>query len=97
MNSFKLLTESLGCTVVKTALLLHLSPGTARKYASGERKLPADVLERIESLFLQIEQAAQIFRPYPERLGRTAIPRLLHRAILRRIQEMNIVEARKVK
>lgn len=96
-TGFKLLAESVGCTIDKMALLLQIPAGTARKYASGERTMPAEVLNRIEAIFRQIELAAHTFRHHPERLGRTGIPRVLHRAIRRRIQEINIVEAGKVK
>lgn len=91
--AFKLLTESLGLSVAKAAVLLGLDHSSAQKYATGERNAPADVIRRCESLWIEIERAAQALRDNPALVPQARVAPWLRKAVLRRIHEINIVRA----
>lgn len=91
MTPFKLFTDSFGIPVEQLSHIVGINPPTARKYCTGERKAPGDLIRKMELLFLKVEQAADAFQANPALLQRSKLDRRLHRAVLRRIQERNIV------
>lgn len=93
VTSFKLMTESLGLPVAKAARLLRVPTGTAQKWASGERTVPREVMRAMEEYWRQVDEVARALRDRPELLHRAMISRNLHRAVRRRIQEINISQA----
>ncbi len=89
---FKLYAESLGLTVAQLGLLARLPRGSARKMARGVMSIPPSALQRIEHFITRVDDVADAYRHAPERADRAALPRILDRAVQRRIMEMNITQ-----
>lgn len=93
-NPFKMLAESLGLSVADMAILLRIPHGTAQKMAHGERPLSPEAWEAGCAWYRRVDEVALAFLGAPERVPQADIPPILHRAVKRRQQELNILRSK---
>lgn len=97
MTPFKLACASLTISARDAALLLGIPFDTVRKYYSGERPTPSEVMKRLRVFFLRVDDAAQAYCYNPARLANADLPKMLMPAAMRRIQEIDFLKNRRGK
>ena len=95
INPLKLLSESLSLSVAELGRLLRIPHGTIQKMTTGERPIKREVIDAAGEWYRRVDEVAIAFYGNPDRVPRADLPRILHRAVYRRQQEMMLARKKR--